>query len=356
MRDLSTKRAADLTKYTSLKDEVIDRLDARGSVPVPRAAAAIDDKVRELQELRSTQYAPVIQILEDWKSSLQNQGLKNIETLRKQIGETFQAPELSSVRSTGQKALSSIYGPLRQDMQDFIASTGKRRDVTKWIVANKRLQELAGELDMGVLKSVLRSGNATPEVVERLLFSAKPSEIRQLYSGLTPNGRAKARTSILARAAEKARFDLEDGSRAFSPEKFNAELNRLKPQIGVFFQNDRTGNHRDQVDGLSRALTLTKRAGQASVITSTGQQAVPFVAGSFLADVLGTVGASLTAAGVVGLAARAYESAQVRNVMIKLGKSAPNSKEEAELFRRLISVIQTQSDQIAPAIQSTDEQ
>ena len=356
MRDLATKRGDDLSKYAKLKGEVIDRLDAQGTVPVTRATAAIDSQIARLQGLKSEANTPVINILEDWKMSLQGQGLNNIETLRKQIGEAFKAPELSSVRSTGEKALSSVYDPLREDMRDFITRVGERRDVTKWTVANKRLSELAGELDMGTLKSVLRSGNATPESVDRLLFSAKPSEVRQLYSGLTPAGRANARTSILSRAAEKSTFNLEDGSSAFSPEKFNAELKRLQPQIGIFFRNDGSGNHKDQVEGLSRALTLTRRAGQANVTTPTGQQAVPFVAGSFLVDLLGSLGASFTAAGVTGLAARAYESAPVRNLMIKLGKAAPNSPEEAALLRRLVSVVQTQSDQIGPAIQPEDQQ
>jgi hypothetical protein len=356
MRDLATKRGDDLSKYAKLKGEVIDRLDAQGTVPVTRATAAIDSQIARLQGLKSEANTPVINILEDWKMSLQGQGLNNIETLRKQIGEAFKAPELSSVRSTGEKALSSVYDPLREDMRDFITRVGERRDVTKWTVANKRLEELAGELDMGTLKSVLRSGKATPESVDRLLFSAKPSEVRQLYSGLTPAGRANARTSILSRAAEKSTFDLEDGSRAFSPEKFNAELKRLQPQIGIFFRNDGSGNHKDQVEGLSRALTLTRRAGQANVTTPTGQQAVPFVAGSFLVDLLGSLGASFTAAGVTGLAARAYESAPVRNLMIKLGKAAPNSPEEAALLRRLVSVVQTQSDQVGPAIQPEDQQ
>ncbi len=356
MRDLATKRGDDLNKYTKLKGDVIDRLDAQGTVPVTRAVAAIDAQVNKLQGQKTEANIPVINILEDWKMSLQDQGLKNVEALRKQIGERFKAPDLASVRSTGEGALSSIYGPLRDDMRDFITNVGERRDVTKWTVANKRLSELAGELDMGTLKSVLRSGNATPESVDRLLFSAKPSEVRQLYSGLTPAGRANARTSILSRAAEKSTFDLEDGSRAFSPEKFNAELKRLQPQIGIFFRNDGSGNHKDQVEGLSRALTLTRRAGQANVTTPTGQQAVPFVAGSFLVDLLGSLGASFTAAGVTGLAARAYESAPVRNLMIKLGKAAPNSPEEAALLRRLVSVVQTQSDQIGPAIQPEDQQ
>lgn len=340
MRDLAAKRSADLNKYTGAKSDVINRLDAKGIVPVNNATQAIDTQIAELQSLRSEQYLPVIRVLEDWKSSLQNQSLANIEKLRKQVGESFAAPELASIRDTGQKALSKVYGPLKQDMEDFITQVGERRDVTKWKVADKRLAQMAGELDMGTLKSVLRSGSVTPEDVNKLIFSKKPSEIRQLYSDLTPAGRASVRTAILSRAASSARYNLEDGTVAFSPEKFNAEIQRLQPQIGVFFK----GDDLKQVEGLSKALTLTRRAGQAGVATATGQQAVPFVAGSFLVDLLGSFGASLAAAGGVGLTARIYESAPVRNLMLQLGRAAPGSAEEAAISKRLIAAIQTQAE------------
>ena len=345
MRDLANKRSADLTKYTTLKDDVIKSLDAQGTVPVTRATAAIDSEIARLQGLKSEANIPVINILQDWKMSLQDQGLKNVETLRKMIGERFKAPDLASVRSTGEGALSSVYGPLREDMREFITSVGVRRDVTKWTVANKRLSDLAGELDMSALKSVLRSGDVTPEVVDRLLFSKKPSEVGQLYKSLTPAGQANARTAILSRAAEKAYYQLEDGTRMFSPEKFNAEIKRLKPQIGVFFR----GDDLKQVEGLSRALTLTRRAGEAGVATATGQEAVPFVAGGVLAEMLGTMGATIATAGGIGATARVYESAPVRNLMIQLGRTAPGSAEQAALAKRLMSVIQTQSEALQSA-------
>jgi hypothetical protein len=345
MRDLANKRAADLTKYTDLKKEVIERLDAAGPVPVPSATQAIDAKVAELQATRLQQYEPIINVLQDWKASIQGQGLNNIEKIRKQIGESFKSPDLSSIRGTGEKALSDIYGPLKQDMEAFITATGQRRDVTKWKLADKRLSDLAGELDMNALKSVLRSGDVTPEVVDRLLFSKKPSEVGQLYKSLTPAGQANARTAILSRAAEKAYYELEDGSRMFSPEKFNAEIKRLKPQIGAFFR----GDDLKQVEGLSRALTLTRRAGEAGVATATGQEAVPFVAGGVLADLLGTMGATIATAGGIGATARLYESAPVRNLMIQLGRTAPGSAEQAALAKRLMSVIQTQSEALQGA-------
>jgi len=128
----------------------------------------------------------------------------------------------------------------------------------------------------------------------------------------------------------------------FSPERFNAEIKRLQPQIGVFFR----GDDLKQVEGLSRALTLTRRAGEAGVVTATGQEAVPFVAGGALAEIMGTLGATIATAGGIGGAARIYESAPVRNLMLQLGKAAPGSAEEAAIARRLISTIQTQSDTI----------
>ena len=345
MRDLATKRSADLTKYSGLKSEVIDRLSSAGAVPVTRATQAIDAEIARLQGLRSEQYTPIIRTLQDWKSSLQNQTLRNIEELRKQIGTAFSGPELASIRGAGEKSLSAVYGPLRQDMQDFIGRVGLPRDVAKWQVANRRLSELADDLDVSTVKSVLRSGNATPEDVNRLLFSKKPSEIRALYSGLTPVGQANARTAILARVADDARYTLPDGSAAYSPERFMTSLKKLDPQVGVFFK----GDNRAQVDGLVRALNLTTRAGQAPVVTSTGQQAVPFLAGSFLVDMLGTAGAATATAGGVGLMARVYESAPVRNLMIQLGRTKSGGTEEAAILKRLISTMQVQADKVQSA-------
>jgi hypothetical protein len=201
MRDLAQKRAGKLSQYTGAKQEVLSKLAPAGAVPVPKTLAAIDDEIAQLQALKSEAYRPVIKTLEDWKQSIQGQNLPNIEQLRKQVGEAFSAPDLTAVRSSGEKALSRIYAPLREEMGVFIRARGERRDFDKWMIANRRLAEMSDELKMGALKSVLKTGSATPEAVNRLLFSAKPSEVRMLYQGLTPDGRASARTAILARAA-----------------------------------------------------------------------------------------------------------------------------------------------------------
>ena len=341
MKDLATKRGADLSKYVRSKTEVIERLGQTGTVPMTNTVQAIDDQIIKLQGLKTQEVAPIIERLTDWKAALQGQNLVNVETLRKQIGESFKAPELASIRGIGEKALSSIYKPLKQDMESFITQVGERRDVTKWKVADKRLADLAGELDMGTLKSVLRRGDATPEVIGNMLFSKKPSEVSQLYASLTPSGRESARAAILSRAAEKATADVAEGT-VISPDKFANEVKRLGTSIGVFF----TGDDLKQVEGLTRVLNITKRASEAAAAPPTGvQAAIPVSAAalsSFFGGGLPGFIATLGTAGGVGVAARIYESAPVRNLLIKIPQTVSGSPEEAALLKRLTATIQQQ--------------
>jgi len=355
MTDLSSKRAADFAKYSQAKKEVINRLADKGNVPVPRALEAIDKQIADLARRRTEGSDEAIQRLEQIKKDLQNRDLFQIEAYRQdELAKIFMddpaRPMSIAARDAGEKALRAVYGPVREDMIDFIKKTGERRDVDKFMVTNQRLKELAGELEMNTLKSVLKSGKAVPDDVNKLLFSKKPSEINQLYSSLTPAGRANARSSILSQAASKAEYTLPDGTQMFSPEKFNAELKRLQPQIGVFFK----GDDLQRVQGLSRVLTMTRRAGEAGVTTATGQEAVPFVAGSFLQSIFGSFGASLAAAAGVGATARIYESAAVRDLLMKIPKTAPGGTEEAKLFKRLMSTIQAEVN-LLPAEQATQE-
>lgn len=341
MKDLATKRGADLSKYAGAKTEVIERLGQTGTVPMTNTVQAIDDQITKLQGLKTQEVAPIIERLTDWKAALQGQNLVNVETLRKQIGESFKAPELASIRGIGEKALSSIYKPLKQDMESFITQVGERRDVTKWKVADKRLADLAGELDMSTLKSVLKRGDATPEVIGNMLFSKKPSEVSQLYASLTPAGRESARAAILARAAEKATADVAEGT-VISPDKFANEVKRLGTSIGVFF----TGDDLKQVEGLTRVLNITKRASEAAAAPPTGvQAAIPVSAAalsSFFGGGLPGFLATLGTAGGVGVAARIYESAPIRNLLIKIPQTVSGSPEEAALLKRLTASIEQQ--------------
>ncbi len=369
MADLLAKRSADLGKWSQAKNEVIEALSiptggsakalsASGAplsieayasqvptkyVPVPATTQKIDDSIAFLNQLKTAQVKPLIAVLEDWKQAIQGQDLRNIELLRKQIGEAFKAPELASVRSTGERILSDIYGSVKEDMTSYIKTAGGEQALTKWQVANKELSKAMGELDLGAMKTALNKGEMTPEAVKALLFSAKKSDVEALYRNLSPAGQASARSAVIAKAAQDARVSTEQaGGDYISPDKFMNNVKKLGTQVGVVFGEEDS----KQLQGLMRVLDYTKRAGTAAALPPTGVQlAIPAgaaaltqVFGSGISGLIGTVAAG---AGIGGMA-RVYESKTVRDILTKLPTLKAGGPEEAALLKRLIVAVQVE--------------
>ena len=232
-------------------------------------------------------------------------------------------------RDVGEKALRAIYDPVRQDMGDFIRQNGQRRDYDRWSVANRRLSEEANALQNQALKRALRTGNATPEVVNNLLFSSKPSDVAALYRNLSPRGRAAARQAIIARAATRA---TNAGEGAASPTRFATEIRDLGRSVGVFFN----GDDLTRLQGLTRVLNATRRAGEANVFPTTGAQ-------NYLTTLItGGVGAfggveALAAGASVGLAARLYESPAVRNLLLQASRTE-DPQRLREIAKRIAAI------------------
>lgn len=344
-KDLLARRGENLTKYTGMKTEVIERLSQPNTtVPVAKSVAKIDEEIARLNSISPTQFKPVIDRLITWRDDLtgtrevtlpngqkqvvvQGQPLATIEVLRKQIGEAFTDPSLAAVRSEGEKVLSRIYAPLREDMADYIKANGQRRDFDKWNIANKQLASMAGELELGAMKAALAKGDTSPEVIRTMLFSAKPSDVKALYRGLSAEGKRNARTAVLQEAFNKVGGNFEN----LSPDQFKRQLIRLGSPIGVFF----SGQDLKAVEGLTRALKMTEQAGRAGVSPPTGVQAVPVVGAAVLTDILGGAGAGIVGGATIGGIARLYESAPVRNILLKLPQVAKGSQQEQELIKQL---------------------
>lgn len=329
--DLIKRRSGLLTRMTGMKKDVINRLDNKGAVPVDKTMATIDDEITRLKDISETGYAPAIKFLEEFKTDIAGKTMTNIEGNRKLLGKRFVAPELTAVRDEGEKSVAKIYQSLREDMGDFIKQNGDPKDFNKWKVANKKLSAMADEIDEGKLKSLLKTGEDTPENIKGMLFSRKPSEVRRVYNQLTPRGKSYARTAVLQEVAAKA-----GGIEQISPEKFKTAVQKMGESIGVVFK----GEDLRELEGLQRALNLTRRGGEAGVMTPTGMQTLPFVGGAVLADIFGSYGAALVSGGTIGVGARVLESAPVRNLLLKIPKYSKGSPEEAAAVKRLMNVFQ----------------
>lgn len=338
--ELRNRAANNLTQGRTLTaDQVSSTV-----VNTPKTMAAIDDQIAKLEEMNNVQVRPVINILKDWKASIQGQDLKNIELLRTQLGEAFKDPQLGAVRTIGEKAVSAIYKPMVDDMGEFIKANGGAREYTKWKLANTRLAGMVDDVNGTVLGSVLKTGEATPEDINKLLFSTKPSEVARLYRGLTEDGRANARAAIIARAVEKS-----GGLDHVSPDRFANQTKSLGKSVNIFF----SGDDLKRVQGLARVLNLTKRAGEAAALPQTGVQNFYAMlgiggAGAGATQSIGGALTTLAGAAAVGGMARVYESAPVRNMLMKIPQTRPGSAEEAELIKRLMAALAAQQQTQTP--------
>lgn len=306
------KRSADLKRFTGMKTAVVKKLKEKGAVPVPKATAEIDKQIANLKAQRLGELNPVIAKLEDFKRSLADQPLDVLEKNRKAVGSAFADPGLASIRDAGEKALSAIYGPLRDDISAFIKGAGGASEAAKWQRANAQLSEMAGQLKDGALKRTLTKGEATPETVRSMLFSQKPSDVRRLAENLPENGKAAARTAIVQEAIAKS-----GGIENISVERFVNALERLNSQIGVFFK----GEDLEAASGLVRALKLTEQAAKAGAAPLTGVQNVPTGVALLVSSLTGgSLTGSVAALGTIGTIARIYESTGVKTALRRLGK------------------------------------
>jgi hypothetical protein len=328
--DLIGRQKRLIGAYSNAKNEVIDRLSDSDIVPMNKSISTIDEQIARLKGLKNSQLDPLISQLEETKKSVGDQTLRNVEENRKLLGDFFDTmKDDKAISRNKKKVLDEVYGSVNEDMGDYIKLKGEPKDFTKWKSTNVAINKNLNNVKTDILKRTMNKGEATPEMIERVLFSKKKSEVTDLFNNLSPRGKASARTAILLKASEQAGDNV-------SPEKFANAVSKLGTQTGVFF----TKQDSDQVKGLMRVLDATRRASQAAVAPPTGQALIPFAtasAGAALGEALG-VGAipgSIATALTAGTLARVYESKAVRNILMKLPTVAQGSAQEAALFKRL---------------------
>lgn len=325
------KSADEVVKLTKRKTEVIDRIS--GAVDTPQTNAAIDAQIAKIARGTKEVADQVIPILKQWKQDIVGKTLAEIELIRKQVGERFTALDASAGRKTGEAAVSSIYGPLRADMGEFIKKNGKPGDFIKWKSANDKLADNIGEAQTTALKSLLRDGEKTPELVARLLFSQKPSELQRLKGVMPPSAAANARAAIVQEALKKATNDAA-GIEGISVSKFKTALEKLWPQARVFMDKPDL----EAAEGLVKALELTKRAGQAGVSTNTGAQVLPVALAGFLTSTFG-IGGAFGGGIALGAFARLYEATGVRSALRALARQN-NPATESLMLKKLEAALE----------------
>ena len=306
------------------------KLDEVSDIPVDQTREAIDEAMEVLTRpnVRVDQAAiDELNTLSELMSMPQTfSSLKDNRSIASDILESFGKGERSQLPTRSKSLLQKAVVGMKRDMDEFAKENLEPKEYSSWKKANAVYAGEAEKLKKTKIKNILDKGDVTPENVSTMLFSQKPSEVKKLYESLTTKGKQNARSALVFRAFDNA----SKRAGGITPSTFNTELKKIAKNTDVFFR----GKDRAQLEGFKRLMSATRRAQEAAVETPTGQQILGAGAGyAAFTD----LGATLGAGGTAGGLARLYESAPVRNALLRLG-SVPTDSDQ---YLKALSVAQS---------------
>lgn len=302
-----------------LYDESTAQLDKLGNVQLTKtkkfAQSVIDRELKKGSRADQT----VIDDMQTLVDAPDDLTFELVKEIRSSVGANLERVNRGApVQGNSNTALlKRTYSQLSNDMSDF-ADAADPSLSAKWKKANKVVSEFAIGTNKTGAKAIIKSGDATPEVVDRLLFSGKNSDVEFLAKNLNEPGKKAAQQRILQRALDKSSIDGDD----INPDKFLKQLNDSRNQIGKMFNAE----DRKSIFALRDQLSKTRQAQKAAVTTPTGQQL--------------TLGAALAfpAALVPGVIQGFVESKPIRNLLIKR-KAAKTAKAITAIDEQLKSKV-----------------
>ena len=313
--------------------DVRDEMDALGPIALPKTQAAIAEASEALNKegiIRSEKGIAdldlVVRALGEGQPTFSS--VRELRGTFNEIVDQVDAAGRSQLTSRPKALLKKVESAMKADMKDMAKANLPEAQYLKWLKANEVYSSEAKNLTKTKLKTLLDKKDIKPEVVEGMLFSTTPSEMKLLHSSLGVKGKQNARAAIVNRMFNK----LETRAAGATPTTLANELKKELPRIKIFFK----GRQLDEIKGLLKVLDNTREAQAASVLTQTGQQAAGFGAQVSLAVApIRTLVAGLS----MGKIAQIYESPLVRDALLRV-QAAPKTKRQ-ELINKALLELQT---------------
>lgn len=323
-----------------------NKLDEVGEIPLTNTREIIDQVKTELGKEGVIRSEGAIDDLSKLVNAFDEApqtftSLKENRTAFRDIIAGADKAERSQLPSRAKALLQQVNKAMSDDMESFAKTNLTPKEFASWKKANKIYADQAETLKKSKLKNVLDKGDVTPESVKQLIMSKNPSELKLAYNSMTQSGKQNARAAIVSNIVD----NVSKRAGGMTPNAFATEMKKFQPQINTFFK----GQERKQLEGLQRLLDATRRAQDAAVTTPTGQQVLG--AGT-LAAAATDLGATVLTGGTVGGIARLYESAPVRDSLLRLA-SVPKGSTQ---FEQALLDAQTALNAIAQSERSRQEE
>ena len=351
MKSLGRTRADNLANWTNQKDTIVSRV-AAASAPVDATEIAstlntIKSEANRLKGINATHYAPAISKLQQFRSALLGDEILDpatgaiigyagkpfdqVEANLKVIGSSMSKdPSLAHIKTDFEKIATKVRRALRSDVYDYIKTAEGPAVAREWGKANEEIYSMIKETESAAFSSVLRRGTANPEIVQRLLKSTKPSDVRILVNNLDAAGIDNAKSALLSMVAKEAMLKDE----TLSIPKFINGIQKYSKQMGIIFTPDEFAQIKGKVD----YLNITNRAGSFNTDPQTGARlTMPLFVNKVFKESANLV-SSVGTLGLYGLGARAYESGTTRWLLRQLSRVTSTPEKESFVKRIAESV------------------
>lgn len=312
--------------YGSLKSRkdsaggVIDDITTKmGGTPVDTSNSikVIDNVLSRANRLGKTANKDLIRGLSDLREELSKPDI-DFGLLREQrsaLRESIQGNSMVFPNSA-KSATDAVERAMGTDLRNNAAKSLGAGEAARYVKANSDYSNVFNKvLNKRIANNLNKAKKEfTPELINSVVYSRKPSDIKRIWPALSEDGKDAMRAAYISKIAEKA----ED-----SPAKFLTELNKLKSQSdGQIYSTIFSGRHMKELDALQDVLAKTARSDAANVVTQTGQSQANRLR---MIGGITTLGTSLGLEGAFGTLMRIYESKPTRNMLLRLANTKPGT-------------------------------
>lgn len=300
--------------------EVIGDITSKmGGAPVEtkNSIAAIDSSIARLEKLGTSANQGLLTSLKNLKGELESPDL-DFDLLRQHRtafrsnvqGDAMVFPDQAKATT------NMIENAMTRDLRGAVGKNLGPTEAANYIKANSDYANIYNKVLNKQISNTLNKANsqATPELINSIVYSRKASDIKRIWSALDEKGKDAMRSAYISKIAESA---------GDSPAKFITQINKLKAQAGgEIYGTLFSGQHMKELEALHEVLKKTARSDSANVVTQTGQAlANPLRIGAGVS----TFGTSLAGEAGYGILMRMYESKPARTALLRLSNTIPGT-------------------------------
>ncbi|NBN70570.1 hypothetical protein GWJ01_05550 [Proteus sp. G2618] len=298
-------------------------------VPVTptRSLPAIDEALQRIGNGLAPNNAAT-QILGNLRNRVANgASFEELRNLRTELRQSLQGDNLAMPTAL-ESAYNRINTAMTNDMNRSVGQNLGAGALNQLRHANNEYRNIARGIEKTGLKNALEKGDITPELINNIVYSKRPSDIARIFNMVNENGRNQLRSAYLTRAYEKANG---------SPQRMVTQLNQLINQSnGQVFNTVFNQQQRRMIEGIRDVLEATRRASTANAVTQTGMS---LLTPARIASGLVTGGVATAIEGGVGLIARMYESPAIRNMLLRLHNTPRGSTARDRAITNIINTL-----------------